>query len=273
MLNWLYELFGSIIKFIYFTCGENFGVALIIFTILMKVLLLPLGIKQQRSMTAMQKLQPQLNELQRKYAHDKDKLSRETMELYKKNNASPFGGCLPMILQFVILIVMVNIVYRPGTYIMGIEDLSRDLNVQITAAQAHGMNFHFLWWDLAMKPTFTLSPTLPILITWILPILATAATYFSGVASQKMSGAPANAANNPQAEQAQQMTKSMTTFMPIMTLFFTFTLPLSASLYWCISSITQVLQQAILTKVLKVEINDEGGLTYHEKHNKKRKKH
>jgi len=272
MLNWLYELFGSIIRFIYFTCGENFGVALIIFTILMKILLLPLGIKQQRSMSAMQKLQPQLNELQRKYANDKEKLSRETMELYQKNNVSPFGGCLPMIFQLLILIVMVNIVYRPGTYIMGIDGLSKDLNAQISAAQAAGMNFRFLWWDLATRPTFTFTPTAAILLTWVLPLLATGATYLSGVVSQKMSGTSASAANNPQAGQTQQMTKSMTTMMPIMTLVFTFTLPLSASLYWFISSITQVLQQVILNKVLKVEKKDEGGLSYHDKRNQKRKK-
>ncbi len=273
MFNWLYELFGSIIRFIYFHTGENFGIALIIFTILMKLIILPLGIKQQRSMTAMQKLQPQLNELQRKYAHDKDKLGRETMELYQKNNVSPFGGCLPMIFQLLILIVMVNIVYRPGTYIMGVEGLNNDLNTQIAAAQNAGMNFHFLWWDLATRPAFTFTPTAAILLTWVLPLLATAATYLSGVVSQKMSGTQPSAGDNAQANQAQQMTKSMTTFMPLMTLIFTFTLPLSASLYWFISSITQVLQQAILTKVLKVEIKDEGGLSYHEKRNQKRKKH
>ncbi len=272
MLNWLYELFGSIIRFIYFTCGENFGVALIIFTVLMKIVLLPLGVKQQRSMSAMQKLQPQMNELQRKYAHDKNKLSQETMELYKKNNVSPFGGCLPMIFQLLILIVMVNIVYRPGTYIMGLEGLPRDMNAQIAAAQGAGMHFQFLWWDLAVRPTFTFAPTLAILITWVLPLLATAATYLSGVATQKMNP-PQNTSQNAQADQAQQMSKSMTTMMPLMTLFFTFTLPLSASLYWFVSSITQVIQQAILNKILKVEIKDEGGLSYHEKRIQKRKKH
>ena len=272
MFQWLYELFGSIIKFIYFNCGENFGVALIIFTVLMKIIILPLGIKQQRSMTAMQMLQPQLSELQRKYAHDKDKLSRETMELYQKNNVSPFGGCLPMVFQLLILLVMVNIVYRPGTYIMGIEGLSRDLTAQIAAAQAAGMNFNFCGLDLSARPMFTFAPTLPILVTWILPLLATGATYLSGVVSQKMTANPATA-TNPQAEQTQQMTKSMTTFMPLMTLFFTFTLPMSASLYWFISSITQVLQQVILAKILKVEIQEEGGLSYHEKRNQKRKKH
>ncbi len=269
MFNWLYELFGSIIKFIYFNSGENFGVALIIFTVFMKIVLLPLGIKQQRSMTAMQKLQPQLTELQRKYANDKDKLGRETMELYQKNKVSPFGGCLPMIFQLLILIVMINIVYRPATYIMGLEGISKDLTAQITAAQDAGMNFWFLGQNLADRPVFTLNLTVPILITWILPLLATFATYLSGVISQKTSSAN----NNSQAAEAQQMTKSMTTIMPLMTLVFTFTLPLSASLYWFISSITQVLQQFALSKILKVEVEDEGGLSYHEKLNQKRKKH
>ncbi len=270
MFNWLYELFGSIIKFIYFNTGENFGVALIIFTVFMKIVLLPLGIKQQRSMTAMQKLQPQLSELQRKYANDKDKLGRETMELYQKNKVSPFGGCLPMIFQLLILIIMINIVYRPATYIMGLADVSKDLTAQIAAAKDAGMNFWFLGQDLAEKPIFSLNVTVPVLLTWILPLLATLATYLSGVVSQKANGS--SASNSSQAAETQQMTKSMTTIMPLMTLVFTFTLPLSASLYWFISSITQVLQQFALSKILKVEVEDEGGLSYHEKRNQKRKK-
>ncbi|MBE7024549.1 MAG: YidC/Oxa1 family membrane protein insertase [Ruminococcaceae bacterium] len=274
-MNWLYQFFGSIIKFIYETFGQNYGVALILFTIFMKVVLLPLGIKQQRSMSAMQRLQPQLAELQRKYPNDKEKLSRETMELYRKNDVSPFGGCLPMIFQLLILLVMINIVYRPATYIMGVATDAKDIATQIQLAKEAGMNFGFpsmnpgfLWWDLGVRPVFTFSPTLEHLISWILPLLATAATYLSGVAAQKMSGN--SAAGN---DQAQQMSKSMTTFMPIMTLVFTFTLPLGASLYWFVSSITQVLQQFALTKILKVEIKDEGGLSYHEKRNQKRKKH
>lgn len=269
MFNWLYELFGSILKFIYFNTGANFGVALIIFTVFMKIVLLPLSIKQQRSMMAMQKIQPQLVEIQRKYANDKDKLGRETMELYKKNNVSPFGGCLPMIFQMIILIIMINIVYRPATYVMGVPDVAKDLGSQMQAAKDAGMHFMFLGIDLSIKPALTTFVTVPVLVSWILPALATLATYLSGVASQKMSGNPnANAQNND----AQQMTKGMTTMMPIMTLVFTFTLPLSASLYWFISSITQVVQQFALSKLLKVEIEDEGGLSYHEKLSQKRKK-
>ncbi len=272
MLNWLYSLFGTVIRFIYYNFGQNFGVALIIFTIFVKLLILPLGIKQQRSMMHMQKLQPKLNELQRKYANDKDKLGRETMELYKKYNVSPFGGCLPMIFQLVILLVMVQIVYRPGTYVMGIEGLGRDLTEQIAAAQNAGMNFQFLrWWNLAEKPAFSFMPTLQQLLTWVLPILATLATYFSGVLTQKTSGTAQTTAPNQQENPAQQMSKSMTTMMPLMTLFFTFTLPASASLYWFISTVTQIVQQAFLTRILKIEVEEEGG-SYHDKHNKKRKK-
>ncbi|MBE7064001.1 MAG: YidC/Oxa1 family membrane protein insertase [Clostridia bacterium] len=268
-MNWLYELFGSIIKFIY-NGVENYGVALILFTILMKVILLPLSVKQQRSMMSMQKIQPQLSELQRKYAHDKDKLSRETMELYKKNNVSPFGGCLPMIFQLFLLLVMINIVYRPATYIMGVPDVAKDITSQINAAKAHGMNFAFLWWDLGLRPTFSFSPTVKDLLTWVLPLLATAGTYASGIISQKITGN--NTANSAAADQTQQMTKSMTTFMPLMTLVFAFTMPTAASLYWFISSITQTLQQIILNKTLKIDVKDEGGLSYHEKRNQKRKK-
>lgn len=265
MFQWLYQFFGTIIKFIYLNTGQNYGLALILFTVVVKILLLPLGIKQQRSMAVMQKLQPQMQELQRKYKNDKEKLNTETMELYKKNNANPMGGCLPMIFQLVILLVMIRVVYQPATYIMGVEGAGKDLSAQIQAAVQAGMNFNFLGIDLSQIPKFSLSPSGQQLILWILPILATVATYLSGKISQTLTGNPNAPANNAQPDQAQAMSKSMTTIFPVITLFFTFTMPLSASLYWFISSITQVIQQYALTKILVVNV-DEGGKAHGKHH-------
>ncbi len=100
----------------------NYGVAIILFTILIKTVLLPLTIKQQKSMLKTQKLQPLLMELQQKYANDKDKLNQETMKLYQKYQVNPMSGCLPMLIQLPILMMLYWVVKRPVVYIMGFEN-------------------------------------------------------------------------------------------------------------------------------------------------------
>lgn len=97
----------------------NYGVAIIIFTVLIKAVLLPLTVKQQRSMMKTQKLQPLLMELQTKYANDKEKLNQETMKLYQKYQVNPMSGCLPLLIQLPILMMLYWVVKKPVVYIMG----------------------------------------------------------------------------------------------------------------------------------------------------------
>lgn len=94
IFTWLIvQPMGFIIELIY-NFIPNYGVALIIFTIIIKLLILPLNLKSQKSMVKQQKLMPQLQELQKKYANDKEKLNKEMMELYQANGANPASGCL-----------------------------------------------------------------------------------------------------------------------------------------------------------------------------------
>lgn len=110
-LGWLLKLSSTLVG--------NYGVAIIIFTILIKAVLLPLTVKQQRSMLKMQKIQPLLMELQQKYANDKEKLNQETMKLYQKYQVNPMSGCLPMLIQLPILMMLYWVVKKPIVYIMG----------------------------------------------------------------------------------------------------------------------------------------------------------
>jgi YidC/Oxa1 family membrane protein insertase len=89
--------------------GGNYGLAIILLTILMRIVLLPLSIKQTKSMIAMQKLQPQLKEIQKKYKDDREKMGQEMMKLYKENKVSPLGGCLPLLLQLPILFAVFEV--------------------------------------------------------------------------------------------------------------------------------------------------------------------
>ncbi|MBQ7975861.1 MAG: membrane protein insertase YidC [Clostridia bacterium] len=105
---------GFIIGFIY-ELVQNYGLAIILFTIVVKLILLPLNIKSQKAMRKQQKIQPIIAGLQAKYANDKEKLQREMMKVYKENNVSMAGGCLPMLIQMPILIGLYHVIQRPIT--------------------------------------------------------------------------------------------------------------------------------------------------------------
>lgn len=91
----------------------NYGVAIILLTVVIRVVLLPLGIKQIKSMQAMQAIQPKVKDIQKKYKGDKQKAQEETMKLYKESGVNPLGGCLPLLLQFPILISMYSVLRAP----------------------------------------------------------------------------------------------------------------------------------------------------------------
>lgn len=121
IFTWLIvQPMGFIIEFIY-NFIPNYGVALILFTILIKLLILPLNLKSQRSMVKQQKLMPQIQELQRKYANDKEKLNKEMMELYQANGANPATGCLPLLLQFPIIIGLFQVIQKPLSYMLRVN--------------------------------------------------------------------------------------------------------------------------------------------------------
>ncbi len=103
---------GWILAWIFDVVG-NFGVSIIILTILIRIVLLPLGIKQIKSMQAMQAIQPKIKEIQKKYKGNKQKAQEETMKLYKEAGVNPLGGCLPLLLQFPILIAMYAVIRPP----------------------------------------------------------------------------------------------------------------------------------------------------------------
>ena len=99
------SLFVSALNWIYSWVG-NYGWSVVIFTMLIRLLVLPLELKSRKGMRATQRVQPQVAALQKKYANDKDKLNQKMMELYKKENVSPMAGCLPLLLTMPILFIM-----------------------------------------------------------------------------------------------------------------------------------------------------------------------
>ena len=113
--QWLLNGIGSILAWLYDVVG-NFGIAIIILTILFRIVLLPIGIKQIKSMQLMQALQPKIKEIQKKYKGNRQKASDETMKLYQEYGANPLSGCLITLLQFPILIAMYSVIRAPIPY-------------------------------------------------------------------------------------------------------------------------------------------------------------
>ena len=160
-MSYLYNLLQQFFAFLLNTTDKyvgNFGVSIIIVTILIKIALLPLTLKQDKSMKEMKKIQPELEKLKEKYANDKQMLNIKTMELYKEHKVNPLGGCLPLLLQLPILFALFGVL-RSG----------------IIPADSS-----FLWLKLTDKDPY-----------YILPILNGAVSFFQ----QKLMG---SADSNPQ---------------------------------------------------------------------------
>lgn len=291
---------GFIISTIY-DLVQNYGLAIILFTIIVKLILLPLQIKSQRAMKKQQKIQPIIAELQKKYANDQQRLQQEMMKVYKENEVSMTGGCLPLLIQMPILFGLYNVIQRPLTYIKGIdfnsaavlesvkeviagmvekfpdvignaanmaaEQISKTYQIQLTtwsellgrtAELGWDVNFNFLGLDLSKIPSASITPIMSgnfsdmsTVLLILIPALAVFTTWLSMKQTQ-----PAQNNNNGANDTAQSMSKSMSMMMPIMTGFFTFTLPSGIGIYWIISSITQMLQYYFLNKYFDKKEDD-----------------
>lgn len=121
MISFFSNIFGYILNIIY-ELIKNYGLAIILFSILLKLILLPLTIKQQRTLKKSQKVQEQMKEIQDKYKNNPEKMNQEIMDLYKRENLSPFSGCLSSIIQIIILFGMFYLVRSPLTYMKKMDE-------------------------------------------------------------------------------------------------------------------------------------------------------
>ena len=129
MFEFFANIFGYLLQFVYHLVN-NYGLAIILFTVIIKILLLPLSIKQQRSMKKSAELNEKMKVLQFKYKHDPEKLNQEMMNLYKSENMSPFSGCLTAIIQLLLLLSIFYLVRSPLTYMEKIPTESINNYVQ-----------------------------------------------------------------------------------------------------------------------------------------------
>ena len=119
-MGFISEIFGYLLNFLY-NLVNNYGVAILIFSVVLRVVLIPITIKQQKSMNKNAKIQEEMKEIQKKYKNNPEKLNQETIELYKREKMSPFSGCLSSILQIIIILSVFWLVSQPLTYMKRIN--------------------------------------------------------------------------------------------------------------------------------------------------------
>jgi len=216
----LYNIFG------------DFGIAIIIITIVIKVALIPLSRKQIESQKEMQELQPKIKELQKKYKDDKEQLSRKTMALYKEHKVNPAAGCLPLIIQMIVFITMYRV----------IRDLAVD-NVLVV----HGEKLYSFVSAPENINTFFMGIVNLAQPNAILAVITAIAQYYQLQMMQSKNKNEKTEVKKPSESDAPDfatmMQKQMLFIVPIMTLVIGLKFPSGLALYWFTSTMFMIAQQ------------------------------
>jgi YidC/Oxa1 family membrane protein insertase len=230
----------NIMIFIYSLVGQNFGIALILFTILIRLVTWPLNAQQMKGAAAMQELQndKEWQAIQKKYAKDREKLAQEQMRIYRERGINPFGSCLPTLVQFPILFALIPaITFAIGSTPLSILKLSRSVYPFQDVATLIPLNSKFLWMDLGLpERTLLLGLSIP-----VLALIVALTTYIQ----TKLTMPPSA---NPN-DQAAMTGKMMSIYMPIMLYFFSVNYAAGLSVYFVISNILSIIQYAMMGKV------------------------
>ena len=273
-MNILYILgvpLGYVMEWIY-NLIPNYGWDIIIFTIVIRLLSIPLQLNQQKSMAKMSAFQPMIADIQKKYKDKPEKQQEELLKLQQEYGYKPTAGCMPMLVNFLVMFGVIEVVYRPLQRIfhigadaltaagealttLGISftTVTRDTNIiaqviagestvtscftpdQVSTITEFGQHMDFFGIDLTRVPQYSLAAeNLPLLI---FPVLAIVTMFISTHISMKASG-----------QQMQGSMKLTMYLMPLMYLFFCFTYPLAFSLYYVISNIVMTAQTQVMRK-------------------------
>jgi len=214
--------------FLYRVFGRSMVWSIVVFTVAIRLLTTPLTLKQLRSASATQELQPQLETLRKKYANDKERLTQAQMKLYQEKGINPMGGCLPMLIQFPIWIGLYqSIIQMLSADPLQLLKLAQNIYMRYPSlSQLLPLNSQFFWLDLGKPDPY-----------WVLPIL-TAVTMW---VQQKMMAAPTS---DPQ---QASMTQSMQLMMPIMFGWITLQYAAGLALYFVVSNLVGIATQYAIT--------------------------
>ena len=274
MFGFIANILGYVLNFIY-NLVQNYGLAIIIFTVILKGLMLPISIKQQKTMKKSAKLQVKVKEIQEKYASDQVRQSQELMDLYKRENASPFSGCLTSIVQILVIISIFYLVSRPLTYMVHIDQDTLNEYVQEISENSEervnyqeiaiirekakddervALNMNFLGLDLSTIPSQNYSDWKAFIIP-VLYVLTSFASMKITTSMQKdlMKDKEENKEKSEEEQTMAEMNKTMTYMMPVMAVSISLIAPLGLALYWLISNLLMIIERLIINKFVKEE--------------------
>lgn len=264
------EPLGWLLRYIY-GAVQNYGLSLLLFTIVTKVIMFPLAINQQKSLAKTAAYQPMIDQIRKKWANDQNRQNEELVKLQKEYGFSPTAGCLPMLVQLPIMIGLVDVIYKPLRYILRLptvliselqtlcetmgtlstyspqssmikiiqgapEAFTKILSAeQLSAIQ--NFNANFLGFDLAAVPTLALD------IMILIPVLSVVTMVIQQLITMKLNG---NTQNQKQVMTTTLMTAAMFAFV-------SFNVPAGVSLYWIFGNVFGIAQAFVLKKMYDPE--------------------
>ena len=281
MFNFFANVFGYILNYIY-GMVNNYGIAILIFTVLLKVAMLPISINQQKTMKKTAKIQQQTKVIQQKYKKDQARMNQEIMELYKKENMSPFSGCLSSIVQIILILSMFYLVSRPLTYMKHvdkelIEQYSQEIReengnqryseIAIIRRKSEEdtnvyINMKFLGLNLSSVPSENYNDPK----VFIIPVLYVITSIASTRLTANLNKSKIKEDNETKElkkkddndfDMAQEMSRNMTIMMPLMTVSIALIAPLGLALYWFANNLLMIGERVALNKFIK-ESDEEG---------------
>lgn len=325
MIAFFANLFGYVLNFLYELVG-NFGLAIILFSVLVKILMIPISIKQQKTMQKSQKINDEMKQIQFKYKNDPEKMNQEVMSLYKREKLSPFSGCFSAIIQIVLLFSVFYLVRSPLTYMKkvdptiiekleavvqekgnasnykeiavinymnNLEAESQDsvsnegnegqteeepkeeqnenntekeetdnqnqeineFNIKDYRDQAY-INMNFFGLDLSKVPTENLEDLKVLIIPALYVISSFISIRISTNSTKKkkdknLIGDGTKEETNNEYDPMAEANKSMSWFMPLMSISIALIAPLGLALYWLVNNILMIFERLVLNKFLK----------------------
>ena len=238
------SIFVNTLLWIYNLVGQNFGVAIILFTILIKGLTWPLNGAQLKSAKAMQDMQNDKDwqAIQKKYAKDKEKLAQEQMRVYKEKGINPFSSCLPTLIQLPVIFALYQSITRSlATTPLALLQLTRSIGSFLDVSALIPLNSKFLWMDLGL-PEGILIPGMNIsFLPNGIPTLAVIVALTTYIQT-KLTTPPAA---NPN-DQSAAMSKMMSVYMPLLLGWFALTFPSGLAVYFITSNLLGIAQYAMM---------------------------
>lgn len=265
MIDFIASIFGTLIRFIYDLVGSNYGLSIILFTVLTKLVLFPMNYKQAKAMKEMQKLAPLQDEIREKYKGNKEKQAEELAKAYEQHKINPMAGCLPLLIQLPIIIAMFYIVRQPLTYILQLPDATvieyaqeyldkeevtekEAKAVEINMASKLGLiDMNFAGVDFGAVPSESMNKELqdrPSKWTLVVPVLSILLSYLQTWLSQRKS---------TMTEEQKQQQKSMNIMMPILSGYISYIMPLALGIYWLLGNVLGIISQLIIDWMLSKE--------------------